>query len=176
LTLREELKGAQTALTEAREQLEGRDTRISQLSKSVEKHKMQASKNLLKYISACRQWRLDAGGLLHIARNAREVMENVALSQGELIDEGVASISKFFADMVGKLEGLNLHVVVRLEHEGEEIVEQVASAILSRVHYLAPDFLFHLLLDDFEDAEDRAAAEAAVTTLVDEVKEMMKQQ
>jgi hypothetical protein len=39
-----------------------------------------------------------------------------------------------------------------------------------------PDFPFHLLLDDFEDAEDRAAAEAAVIALVDEIKEMMKRE
>jgi hypothetical protein len=39
----------------------------------------------------------------------------------EIDDEGVASISLFFADMVGKLEALNFKVVARLEHEGKEI-------------------------------------------------------
>jgi hypothetical protein len=159
---------------EARKQLEEQNARATKLSESNKSYKLHALESAQKFIDACRQWRIDADRLLHVAQSVRVVMETVDLPPGELDNEGVASISKFFADMVGKLEALNLRVVARLEHEGKDIARQLASIILPQVHYLTPDFPFHLLLDDFEDDEDHVAAKAAVATYIAEVKEMMK--
>jgi hypothetical protein len=104
------------------------------------------------------------------------VMEMVDLPLGKIDDRGVASLSKFFVDMVGKLEVVNLRVIERLMHEGTEIAGQLAGAILPRVHFLTPDFPFNQLFDYFEDDDDRIATEIAVAEYVADAKEWMRRQ
>jgi hypothetical protein len=74
---------------------------IEKLSQKSKDYKVQTVDAIQKFADIKRERHIDAGGLLRVTRNAVTVM--VDLPPGQIDDEGVASLSKFFADMVGKL-------------------------------------------------------------------------
>jgi hypothetical protein len=116
---------------------------IEKLLQQSSDYRVQTIDAVQKLADVKREWRLDAGGLLRVVKNAVSVIEMVGLPPRADRRRGCCQPLQFFADMVGKLEVLNLKVIERLQHEGMEIAGQLAGAILPRVHFLAPDFPFN---------------------------------
>jgi ABC-type transporter Mla subunit MlaD len=87
-TLRKELDGVQAKLSEAQgqlkeaqEQLVAKETSIEKLSQKAKHYKVQMLDAVQKLADINREWRVDAGGLLRVAR---KVVEMVDLPPGQI--------------------------------------------------------------------------------------------
>ena len=71
---------------------------------------------------------------------------------------------------MGQLAALPDVLVARARHESRQVVEATVHLILSQVRFLAPNFPFAALLEEFATLEEEEEATAAVDPVVDEVK------
>ena len=75
---------------------------------------------------------------------------------------------------MGQLAALPDVVVARAHREGRHVVEATSRLTLPRVRFLAPNFPFAALLEEFATQEEEDEATAAVEPVVDEVKKAAK--
>jgi len=103
-----------------------------------------------------------------------ETLRGLDLPLGPIDGSSIDNVKHSFADLEGRLRALGPALVKRLEHEGLDIVGEVASVILPRVAFLAPNFSFDLLLEGFAEDSNQAAAEKMVAPFMEEVKKAIE--
>ena len=89
-------------------------------------------------------------------------------------DRDTINLLAFFTNLVGQLAALPDALVARARREGRQVVEATARLILPRVRFLAPNFPFTALLEEFATQEEEDEATAAIELVVDEVKKAAK--
>ena len=114
------------------------------------------------------QHRLDAERLFTLAESAQAVLRRLEFPVGTLQDRNFENISSFYANLVGRLDALPGLFAQRAEARARAMVHEVAGTILPWVSFLAPGFPFDQLLEEFDEQEDKEAAERVVADAVDE--------
>ena len=103
-------------------------------------------------------------------------MQNLHLVPLPLPERSISGIFTFFSDLSGQLTALPDVLAVRAQREGRQIIDAIARLILPRVRYLAPDFPFDALLDEFETQEEENEATAAVEPAIQKLKDAAKRE
>ena len=101
---------------------------------------------------------MDAHGIFRLAEPAQAALSRLSLPVADLPDQNFENISRFYADLVGRLEALPSCFAARAEARARAKVREVLEAILPHVFFLAPHFPFAQLLDGFDEAHDKDAA------------------
>ena len=104
-----------------------------------------------------------------MAEPAQDAIRRLGLPVADLPDQNFENISNFYADLVGRLEALPYCFTARAATQARAKVRKVMEVIVPRVYFLSPYFPLDQLLDEFDEAEDKDAAERAVASSVDAV-------
>ena len=105
---------------------------------------------------------------------ATEAMPTLGLTPLPVQDRDAISLLVFLTNLMGQLAALPDALVARARREGRQIVEATARLILSRMRFLAPNFPFAALLEEFATQEEEDEATAAVQPVVNKVKKAAK--
>ena len=93
-------------ITQLHGALEVKQQEMDRSTQSLERSREASALELYKYVELCRQRRLDAHGLFRLAEPAQAGLSRLSLPVADLPDQNFENISRFYADLVGRLEAL----------------------------------------------------------------------